>query len=71
MSNQEAPGKEVAGKKMALAVIGIILVASILAVSTILLFYVVWDPKPALEIDTEQTSVILPMLDYWEMTKQS
>lgn len=71
MSNQEAPGKEVAGKKMALAVIGIILVASILAVSTILLFYVVWDPKPALEIDTEQTSVILPMLDYWEMTEKS
>lgn len=71
MSNQEAPGKEVAGKKMALAVIGIIVVASILAVSTILLFYVVWDPKPALEIDTEQTSVISPALDYWEMTKKS
>ena len=71
MSIQEAPGKEVAGKKMALAVIGIILVASILAVSAILLFYVVWDPKPALEIDTEQTSVISQILDYWEMTKKS
>ena len=62
MSQTEAPGKEMSGSKMVWFIIGTIFTASILIIVAISIFYILWDPKPAKEIETiEIKSSFLPI----------
>lgn len=63
MPEKDAPGKEVTGKKMAVFVVGLIIVVSILIVIAIQFFYAVWDPKPAKEIEVEETTIEMPLVE--------
>ncbi|MEK4231023.1 hypothetical protein [Solibacillus sp. FSL H8-0538] len=63
MSEKVAPGKEVTGKKVAFMIVGTILAVCVLIVIAIQIFYAVWDPKPAKEIDMDDTSYVTPVVE--------
>ena len=53
---QVEPSKEVSGKKMGFIVIGTIIAASIIIVIAIQAFYMIWDPKPKIDQQDDETN---------------